>query len=198
MNAVRDDKYGTLPKRNKVAIWCALGPRLVGANEIAIVGQGLRARFALAKSCILKVLPVWRSILPYDSSVTDLLDAAEQVMANRTTMAKSKEVYSKGWLHSDNVSAILFDTAQENQFVTAVCYGACACLATAMYDERYNEHDIRDPTWLIEDPYQLDASESACATLARGLSRDPKSIKSKRVEFWHWYLESAVRDAALV
>jgi hypothetical protein len=131
MNAVRDDKYGTLPKRNKVAIWCALGPRLVGANEIAIVGQGLRARFALAKSCILKVLPVWRSILPYDSSVTDLLDAAEQVMANRTTMAK-KFIPKAGYIVTTSLPFCLIQHRKTNSSLRSATARAPVLLLRCM------------------------------------------------------------------
>ena len=169
-----------LPLRNRILIWTALGPRKIIDDRYAADGVGLRARFALAKSCVLKVLPIWEEafnsaelapIWKIESMHGDmprqLLEIADHVMSDRSKLVYGSEFYGKGWLFSDNVGAVLYDNRFPRPCVNAVCSAACRCLSVAMNDEYYNENDPDDLDSLIGDP---------CTGVAGRINRDRKSV----------------------
>lgn len=185
-----NDPKGELPKSFRVKLWSLIGPRLPDQSAVPEKDSPSVIRYELGRSCLTKILPFWEGAFAEDRTPHELRDTADKALFDKSRIQQSRQVYDKGWVYADNLAGQLWDTNREIQHVAGVCYCACRLIDVALADERFNEFDLEDPVYLEFDPYLEDPAFYASAVYSKGFQS-----KTLNVEFWTWYLRTAVPGA---
>jgi Immunity protein Imm5 len=151
--------------------------------------EGRRRRSKLAVAAIQKVLPLWEAVYPSDRSPHAALELVEKVLAGSVPAAVATREADRLWTYYDDLS---YKDATDVS-VVAVGYGAVQAIREALSDAPFGCEDVNDATKNIEvDPYAFDAAFLASAAYAGGATWQPESDAKKRLEFWKWWLTTAV------
>ena len=154
--------------------------------------SGRIKRVKLAALSVEKVLPLWDSGFPGDRGPYLALDLAKKLLAGTVPATAADQEYQRLWRHCDD----LIDNHQDKVNVIMVGIAAAQALLEAFWETPLGCHNVNDATTDIEiDPAERDASSFAAAAYADGASWEGGSDKQKRLEFWTWWLTSAVSDA---
>ncbi|HEU5400233.1 MAG TPA: Imm5 family immunity protein [Terriglobales bacterium] len=158
----------------------------------SISEAGRRFRTKLAQLSVEKVLPSWESFFPTDRTPRKALELAEKVLAARiSTQAAEKETRLL-WAHCDD---LLWRHA-DRQNAIMVGYGAIQAVRDSLSEKHFGCEQVTDEsTDLNIEPYDSDSSCFAAVAYSGGAPWEKSSDPHKRLEFWTWWLTSAVRAA---
>jgi hypothetical protein len=155
--------------------------------------SGRIRRVKLATLSVKKVLPLWDSCFPADRSPYLALDLAEKLLAGTLSATAAEKERERLWTyydaltarHQDRVNAILVGFASDQVLGEALSEMPVGC-----ENANYETTD-----WDVVPDDNSDSSFFAAAVYADGPSWDSDSDKQKRLEFWTWWLTSAINDA---
>jgi hypothetical protein len=154
--------------------------------------SGRIKRVKLAALSVEKVLPLWDSGFPGDRSPYLALDLAKKLLAGTVPATAADGEYHRLWRHCDD----LIDDHQDKVNIIMVGIAAAQLLNETTSEMPLGGDGVNDATTDIEiEPDERDASSFAAAAYADGASWESGSDKQKRLEFWTWWLTSAVSDA---
>lgn len=154
----------------------------------AVKGFGLSRRTKLATLCAQKVTGLWDEVWPGNTGPSQMLSTAEAYLRDSLDFDSAWKRKNSFWGDLDNLLC-------EGNHLTVVNVGFAAAnvVTTSLVDERFDpqnlEEDILDDAL---DPYEWDAGFYASAAYSEGFSREEQSNRSRRREFWEWYLIEAV------
>ena len=169
--------------------------RLLSSFDEPSGGVGQRRRTKLATLAVEKVLPLWESLLPADHTPRQALDLAEKLLVGTVTLKDAERDMGRLWTHCDDLSWRLAD----KQSVIMVGYGAVQVIREAMSQKHFGCEGVNDgSTDMDVDPYDHDSAFCAAIAYCGGPPWDEKSDAAKRLEFWTWWLTSAVRMATVI
>jgi len=154
--------------------------------------SGRIKRAKLAALSVEKVLPLWDSGFPGDRGPHLALDLAKKLLAGTAPATAADHEGKRLWRHCDD----LVDDHQDKVNIIMVCAAAAQLLFEATSETPLGCDNVNDATTDIEvEPDERDSSSFAAAAYAAGASWESGSDKQKRLEFWTWWLTSAVSDA---
>jgi hypothetical protein len=154
--------------------------------------SGQIKRVKLAALSVEKVLPLWDSGFPADRSPHLGLDVAKRLLAGTAPATAAEHECRRLWGHCED---LIYDH-QDKVNIIMVGFGAAQVLTEALSERPVGCEDVNDEsTDLKNDAYDFDSSLYAAFAYADGASWESGSDKQKRLEFWTWWLTSAVRDA---
>ena len=187
LSLVRGDQQHDL----KVAFRC----RLLSSFDEMPGGVGRRRRTKLAALAVANVLPLWESFLPVDDTPRRALDLAEKVLAGTVVSTVAENEMGELWMHCDELSY----SFTERQSVIMVGYGAIQTLREALSEKHFGCERLSDESTDMDvDPSDHDSSFCAVTAYSGGPSWEKSSDAGKRLEFWTWWLTTAVRTAMTV
>ena len=161
----------------RIAFRCKLLSLLDGLHD------GQRRRTQLAVLAIEKVLPIWESVLPTDHTPKRALNLAEELLGGKITPDVIKNEIGRLWTHCDDLSC----RYPEKQSAIMVGYGAIQAIRAALSQKHFGCEGVTEASTDMDvDPYDLDSA--FCAMIAYSDGSDSQ----KRLEFWTWWLMSAV------
>jgi Immunity protein Imm5 len=154
--------------------------------------SGHSKRVKLATLSVEKVLPLWDSCFPSDRSPYLALELAKKLLAGTISATAATRETSRLWAHCDD---LIFDH-QDDVNPIMVGYGAVQALREALSETHFGCENTNDESTDFDiDPYDTDSSCFAATAYAGGAPWESSSDKQKRLEFWTWWLTSAVSDA---
>jgi hypothetical protein len=169
--------------------------RLLSAFDESAGGEGKRRRTKLAILAVEKVLPLWEAMLPTDETPRQAMDVANRLLAGVIALKDAETELGRLWTHCDDLSWRHAD----NQSVIMVGYGAVQAIREAMSQKHFGCEGVNDGNTDIDiDPYDHDSAFCAAIAYCGGPPWDEKTDAEKRLEFWKWWLTSAVRTALTV
>jgi Immunity protein Imm5 len=191
LSLVRDDPSHDLRLGFRRRFWSSFdesGPR-------SFPEAGHHRRVRLSAVSILKVLPLWDSLLPSDRAPQEALELAENLLKGSIDCEFSNKAYHRLWTHSESVTEE-FQQDQKGTSVVIIAFGALRVIAGAQSDGIYQCESTNDRLTDADiDPPNSEASFFAAAAYSGGAVWEPESDKQKRREFWTWWLTSAVKVA---
>jgi len=160
------------------------------------VGEtGRRRRTKLATLAVERVLPLWESLLPADHTPHQALQLAEKLLVGTITSVAAESEMGKLWAHCDDLSWRYAD----KQSVIMVGYSAIQAVREAISEKHFGCERVNDgSTDMDVEPYDHDSAFCALIAYSGGPPWDKSSDAEKRLEFWTWWLTSAVRTAMIV
>jgi len=186
LNLIRDDAHHDLRLSLRRRIWAALDETRVESS--ARIGHARRV--TLAVLAVEKVLPLWEALLPEDRAPHESLGVVREVMAGTVAAAAAARIAGEVWTHCDNLASRY---SGENQSVILVGYAAVQVIHLALSDEFLSSNSADAD--IDVDPYEHDPWCCAAAAYSRGSIWQDQSDSKKRLEFWTWWLTSAVASA---
>lgn len=169
------------------AIWAAYG----SANN-----YGHKKRAILAILTAKSVLPIWNNVWHDDSTPHQILNTAEQVLNGTLNNQIARNYRDEVWTIFENKASEQEFQSLEYQKPINAGLAAIAALNTALYDEEFDPDNIDyNLTDADMDAYETDSSFWAAAAYANGPIWEPMSNANKRLEFWDWWLTTAVPKA---
>ncbi len=185
-NAVRDRPQHDLGLGYRQAVWAALGSK----DES---GHARRTNLAILASRY--VLPIWDSVSE-DDTPNRTMAVAEQVLNGTLDVRLARSYKDEVWTRLENKASDPKYQDIEQQKLINVELAAIAALNTALYDEEFDYDNLNyDLTDDDVDAYESDSSFWAASAYADGPIWEPKSNATKRLEFWEWWLTTAVYQA---
>lgn len=173
-----------------------LGFRCRLLRAIDELGDGRQRRTKLAILAVRKVLPIWETSFPTDDAPQQVLALVEETLTGTLIVREIAErEFNNIWSHCDELNFY------RNEHSKAITVGYAAAKAgweslsetPGGCDERITDastdHD--------NDAYDSDASLDASLVYCNGGIWDEGSDNEKRLEFWTWWLTSAVRAVTL-
>jgi hypothetical protein len=149
-------------------------------------------RVKLATLAVEKVLPLWELRLPKDRTPHEALNLARELLSERVSSTAANEHIGQWWTRCDD----LLWKHEEQQSVIMVGYAAIQVVREALSDARFGCGCVNDESTDLDiGPYDHDSSFFAAAAYSGGAPWDNKSDANKRLEFWRWWLTSALADA---
>lgn len=159
-------------------------------EEFGEAAKQLRAK--LAKLAVERVLSIWDSFLIEDRTPYRALAISEQLLAGAINLASAEDEISGLWTHCDDLAWKYVD----KQSAIMVGYGAIQAAREAMSEKHFGCEGVTDGTTDMDvDPYDHDAAFCAAIAYSEGPSWDEASDAKRRLEFWTWWLTSAVPTA---
>lgn len=189
LRAVREHPEHVLLPGYREVLWEALGPRVRGSHPAT--HEGHRRRTLLALAGARKVLPIWEAKWPGDQTPHSALAAADRILAGADS---ATERIAAGVGLED------LDGFMDQSFAATMAgESAVRALWTACFDEAFKpdqplELDFTDSQLGGGDD---DAASVAAIAWADGSVLDPGADRTKRLEFWEWWLTEAVPAAYL-
>lgn len=169
--------------------------QLLSSFDEHIGGAGRRRRTRLAALAVEKVLPLWESFFSADHTPREALDLAEKVLGGVVTSAVAESEMGRLWTHCDD----LMWRHADKQNTIMVGYAAIQAVREALSEEHFGcEHVSDDSNDIDIEPYDSDSSHFAAVAYSGGASWEEGSDPQKCLEFWTWWLTSAVRTAMTV
>jgi Immunity protein Imm5 len=154
--------------------------------------SGQIKRVKLAALSVGKVLPLWDSGFPADRGPHLALDVAKKLIEGTDTATAARHECRRLWRHCED----LINDHQDKVNIIMVGFGAAQVLNEALSERPVGCENVNDAsTDLKNDAYDFDSSLYAAFAYADGASWESGSDKQKRLEFWTWWLTSAVTDA---
>ncbi len=175
---------GDLDLGYRHAIWAALGPR--GSSD----GRARRTTLALLSAK--HVLPSWTKAYPHDDTALRLIDLTNGVASGAVDAAAAKAALETAWGELDELE-------MQGGEISALSagYAAAAALRAALHDELFDDgHLDLTVTDADVDPEWTDAAFAAAAAHAGGPLGSTTADPARRRDFWRWWLETAVPEAA--
>jgi hypothetical protein len=149
-------------------------------------------RVKLATLAVEKVMPLWKLSLPEDRTPSAALEVARELNAETVSAAAANREIGQWWTHCDD----LMWKHPEHQSVAMVGYAAIQSVREALSDSHFGCDCVNDESTDSDiDPYDHDSSFFAAAAYSGGPPWEGVSDANKRLEFWRWWLTSAVVDA---
>lgn len=175
-----DDYELILPERKK--IWSALG---LESNF------GMLRRKNLGVLCAKYVLPIWEHVWPNNKAPHELIKHTEGFLQDQISEQQLRSEIGELWTKLDDLIYEGKNLAEVNSG-----FAVAAAASAAISDEQFEEPDI-DERLLDDDldPYDWDAAYYASISYAGGAVWEDSSDKDKRLEFWQWYLNTAIAKA---
>lgn len=186
LNAVRNHPQHDLNLGYRQVIWKELGSQ----DEF---GHLRRANLAILASRY--VLPIWNSVCQ-DDTPARVLTVAEQVLNGTLDIQLARTYKNEVWTRLENKASTPEHQSLEQQKLINVELSALAALNSALYDEEFDLNNLNyDLTDADVDAYESDSSFWAVSAYANGPIWEPTSSASERLEFWEWWLTTAVSEA---
>jgi len=161
-------------------------------NGTKLPRSGQIKRVKLATLSVEKVLPLWDSYFPADRSPYLALELAQKLLAGAISATEAERELGRLWTHCDD----LMGKREDDQNSVTVEYGAIQVLREALSETHFGCEEINNgSTDLDITPYDFDSSCFAAIAYSRGAPWESSSDYQKRLEFWTWWLTSAVSDA---
>jgi hypothetical protein len=153
---------------------------------------GRRRRTSLAILTVEKVLPLWASVFPENDTPRRALDLAANLVTGVISSAVAQSEMGRFWTYCDDLSWRHAD----KQNAIMVCYGACQAIREALSEKHFGSEGLNDDSTDMDvDPYDHDSCFCAMIAYSGGPSWNRRSDPQKRLEFWTWWLTSAVGEA---
>jgi hypothetical protein len=153
---------------------------------------GRRKRVRLATLAVEKVLPLWGSIFPADQMPHHALEISAQLIAQTVPSTTAVKETGRMWTHCDD----LMWKHEDKQTVIMVGYGAIQVVREALSETKYGCAQVNDATSDLDvDPYEHDSSFFAASAYSGGAPWEGTSEPRRRLEFWTWWLTSALVTA---
>jgi hypothetical protein len=167
--------------------------RIISAFDAVDGREARRAkRVKLATLAVEKVLPLWELILPKDRTPYEASMLARDLLSEAVSAAAANKQVGQWWTHSDDLTW----KHEEQQSVVMVGYAAIQAVREALSDTHFGCDRVNDESTDLDiDPYDHDSSFFAAAAYSGGAPWEKTSDANKRLEFWKWWLTSAVNDA---
>jgi hypothetical protein len=170
-------------------LWCSFD----GIDADSRAACGHKRRIKLSVLTVEKVLPIWESAFPQDLTPHYALTLMDKLMVGAITSSAAEKERDDLESHYDSL-----DYHEEMKNAVMVGYAAKAALTGALWDGLFGCEDVNEELKDIDvDAYEDDPSLPASLAYCGGPTWDPDSDSQKRLEFWTWWLTSAVRSAAL-
>jgi len=175
-------------------IYQAMGPFRFEPNNRD--DSGHNRRVILAKSVVLRVLPLWEEVWPEDMTVTAVLDRIDQVMVDPPDDA-GRDLVDKEI--SDLWDFVVELTDETREIAGVVGMAAIAAFSLSVWDGFMWEEQVDIDRYDSDDFMLNDVHFYAAAAFAGGppypiaLALNPSS--SARKEFWKWWLTEVVPSA---
>jgi len=186
LTAARNHPQHDLNLGYRQAIWAALSLE----NE-----SGHLRRTTLAILASQYVLPIWNSVCQ-DNTPTRVLTVAEQVLNGTLDIQLARTYKNEVWTRLENKASTPEHQSLEQQKLINVELSALAALNSALYDEEFDLNNLNyDLTDADVDAYESDSSFWAASAYADGPIWEQTSSATKRLEFWEWWLTTAVSEA---
>jgi hypothetical protein len=158
-------------------------------------GIGRRRRTKLATLAVEKVLPLWDSLFPADRTPQQALGLVEMVIAETISTQIVEKEMGRLWTRCDDLAWRHAD----KQYAVMVGYGAIQAVRESLSDRHFGCDEVSDESTDMDcDPYDCDSAFCAAVAYAGGAPWEEHSDPQKRLEFWTWWLTSAVRTAVTV
>jgi hypothetical protein len=149
-------------------------------------------RVKLATLAVEKVLPLWELRLPNDRTPYDALNLARELLSERVSSTAANKEIGQWWTRCDD---LLWKHAAQQSFIL-VGYAAIQAVREALSDAHFGCARVNDESTDLDiGPYDHDSSFFAAAAYSGGAPWDKTSDATKRLEFWSWWLTSALDDA---
>ena len=151
----------------------------------------MRRRTALAISTVRHVLPIWNQKFRNDDRPQQVIILAEKVISGDIDKAFAEKSGQNIWREMQQLGY------EDSGIAFTVGCAAVASLDTAINDENFDPDEI--DFYLIDsrDIEGNDAAFFAACAYANGTVWETISGKSdnfKRLEFWSWWLNVAIKD----
>lgn len=162
------------------AIWAAFGD------------NGHLKRTVLALSTVRHVLPIWNQKFPHDDRPQQLLTLAEAVISGDVSKAFAEKEAERLWREMQQLGY------EGSGMAFTIGCAAVASLDVAISDENFDEEEIDFSLTDNQDTEGNDAAFFAACAYANGAvweSISGKADSAKRLEFWSWWLNTAVKSA---
>ncbi|WP_394831701.1 immunity protein Imm5 [Pendulispora rubella] len=186
--ALRAASDGALPLQHRRQIWLALGP-VERQGNLVLVGEGAIRRSSLASAAVARVLPLWRSKWPNETTPEKLLSSVGE--------------YIEGRLGRDDAIALADDffATLEGEYpledsVTSVGQAAVIALKTPIFERGLDPEYAHCKADDELDPWGWDAAFAASIAAAEGAPWEQAGLADRRRDFWRWYLQQARMVAA--
>jgi Immunity protein Imm5 len=159
----------------------------IGGSESSRAGHRMRVK--LATLAVERVLPLWESLFPVDQTPRQALVFAEKLVAGAASSPVAVKEIGRLWTHCDD----LMWKHEDRQNVIMVGYGAIQVVREAFLETHFGCEQANDrSTDLDVEPYDHDSSFFAASAYSGGAPWEKSSDPQKRLEFWTWWLTSAV------
>lgn len=156
-------------------------------------GTGRQRRVRLAELSIQKVLPIWKVSFGSDRTADQALELANDLLHGKRSASETNSRAGALWTHCDN----LMSRNQDAVNVVAIGHGAVAVVWEALSETPFGcEQVAQDATDLDVDSYAFNSSLLASFAYSDGAVWDDTSDAHRRLEFWQWWLTSAIGQAA--
>lgn len=186
--AVREDPEHVLAPGYRAAIGAAMGPAPPRPLEPS-KHAGHRRRSLLAIASARRVLPIWERRWPGDRSPHEALEAAERLVRGEADLDRCWETLDRVKVRTDQLLATDFAASRAGE-------SAVLALVAALDDDFYEPHEVK-PGWVDSQRGggDEDAASAASIACAGGTVGFPGADRTKRREFWEWWLTEAVPAA---
>jgi hypothetical protein len=165
----------------------SVGSTDVAAPEAEHIGH--RRRVKLAMATVGHVMPLWKSIFPSDRTPDDAMTIASNVMDGTITAGIGTREAGRLWSHCDN----LLWKNESGANTIMIGYGAVQVIRGAISDAHFGcAEENENITDFDVDPQRHDTSFFAAVAYSDGAVWESTSNAIKRLEFWKWWLTSAV------
>ncbi len=190
LSLVRTDPQHDL----RLGFRCRLMAAIDGIPPRETGGNGRAKRVNIAKASVELVLPLWRTLLPNDTTPFHAFDIANALLLGSVSPAHAENEVGSLWSHCDDL-AFQYD---DDQAVIIVGYGAVQVVREALSERHFGCENVPDDgTDRDISPYDHDSFFCAAVAYSGGPTWDTSSSAQKRLEFWTWWLTSLLPSAAL-
>lgn len=188
LSLVRQSDDHDLPLTFRRKLYCVFEER--EATESSNVGQFRRVKLAML--AVGRVLDMWFAQFPDDQTPRVALESAKLFLIGSCSEQDAAHMASRLWNHCDDL-AWKHATVQN---VVLVGYGSAQTIRGALSSDIFLGSIRNEVISDIDvEPYEHDPSFCAAAAYSLGPTWDAKSNAQKRLEYWAWWLTSAVPTA---
>lgn len=185
LSSARRDPRHDLKLGLRRRLWCSFD--VTGADGKSI---GHKRRVKLSALAVERVLPLWEEMLPVDRTPHEALDMVQRLYNGEIAPDAADRKSGGLWTHCD----ALLDGQNANAVM--VGYGAIRVVTGALWDGFFRCGDGGDDVVDLDvDTYEADASWFCAVAYSAGATWEAGSDSTKRLEWWTWWLTSAVREA---
>jgi hypothetical protein len=171
----------------RIRILCALDE----SDEVATrLGQSRRIKLAVL--VVQKVLPLWNLQFPKLQIPHQALKLLKELINGEKTVVEAEKQAAKLWSLCEEAMY----RYQSDQAMMMLSFGAVQAVREATSYDSFNRRSIvGGVTDQKIDPYDFDASFCAACAYSQGAPWESNSNSAKRLEFWQWWLTSAIVEA---